>query len=174
MSLEDFDQYEQDVIIGTSLLVTVPLSQYDGDKLLNIGTHRWSFKPELGISKSWAPFILELSVAGTFYTENHDFFYGNDRQQSPLGAAQLHGIYAFRRGIWGSLDFTYYVGGRTQLNDHPATGLQSNTRLGGTLAIPVNKYNSIKLYGSTGVSARAGGRFDTIGAAWQVRWGGGL
>jgi len=38
----------------------------------------------------------------------------------------------------------------------------------------VNRYNSIKLYGSTGVTARAGGRFDSIGAAWQVRWGGGL
>jgi hypothetical protein len=172
--LEDFESYEQDIILGASLAVTVPLSQYDSDKLLNIGTHRWSFKPEIGISKSWEPFILEASLAGTFYTENHDFFHGNERAQSPLGAAQLHGIYAFRRGIWGSVDFIYYVGGRTSLNDQPGTGLQSNTRLGGTLAIPINTYNSLKLFGSTGISSRAGGRFDTVGAAWQVRWGGGL
>jgi outer membrane putative beta-barrel porin/alpha-amylase len=174
LSLEDFASYKQDVIVGTSLKVTVPLSQYDHDKLLNVGTHRWSFQPEIGISKSWDPFILEMSLAGTFYTENHDFFHGNDRAQSPLGAAQLHGIYAFRSGIWGSIDFTYYMGGRVSLNDQPGTGLQSNTRLGGTIAIPINRYNSIKLLGSTGVSARAGGRFDTIAVAWQVRWGAGL
>jgi hypothetical protein len=172
--LEDFESYEQNVIIGTSLAVTVPLGQYDGNKLLNVGTHRWSFRPEIGISKSWEPFILEMSLAGTFYTENHDFFRGNDRQQSPLGSTQLHAIYAFRRGIWGSLDFTYYVGGRVSVNDQPGRNLQSNTRLGGTIALPVNPYNSIKLFGSTGVTARAGGRFDTLGAAWQVRWGGGL
>jgi hypothetical protein len=50
----------------------------------------------------------------------------------------------------------------------------SNTRLGGTLAIPVNRWNSIKLYGSSGISARTGGKFDGMGIAWQVRWGGGL
>ena len=174
LTLEDYPSYQQDVLIGASFLMTVPLSQYDSDKLLNIGTHRWSFKPEIGISKSWEPFILEASLAGTFYTENHDFFHGNERAQSPLGSAQLHAIYAFRSGIWGSVDFTYYVGGRSSLNDQPGTGLQSNTRLGGTLAIPINTYNSLTLFGSTGVSARAGGRFDTLGAAWQVRWGGGL
>jgi outer membrane putative beta-barrel porin/alpha-amylase len=179
--LEDFGSYQQDVLIGASLAVTAPLGQYDSEHLLNVGTHRFSFRPEIGISKSWEPFILEMSVAGTFYTETDDFFRGfplpeshHQRQQSPLGSGQLHGIYAFKSGIWGSVDFTYYVGGRVSVDGQPGTGLQSNTRLGGTLAIPVNRWNSIKLFGATGVSARAGGRFDTVGAAWQVRWGGGL
>ena len=51
---------------------------------------------------------------------------------------------------------------------------QESTRAGATLALPVNRYNSVKLYASTGVATRTGGDFDTIGAAWQVRWGGGL
>jgi len=38
----------------------------------------------------------------------------------------------------------------------------------------VNRHNSIKLYASTGVSIRTGTDFDTIGIAWQNRWGGGL
>ena len=57
----------------------------------------------------------------------------------------------------------------TQRND-----LQQNWRFGATLAIPVNAYNSIKLYASSGVSARTGNNFDLIGIAWQYRWGGGL
>ncbi|MDQ1241698.1 MAG: hypothetical protein QG550_949, partial [Pseudomonadota bacterium] len=47
-------------------------------------------------------------------------------------------------------------------------------RVGATLAFPVNARNSIKLYGSSGVSARTGNNFDLLGIAWQYRWGGGL
>ena len=46
---------KQDLIIGASLQVAPPLGQYDADKLVNIGTNRWSFKPELGISKALGP-----------------------------------------------------------------------------------------------------------------------
>jgi hypothetical protein len=42
------------------------------------------------------------------------------------------------------------------------------------VALPVNRHNSIKLYGSTGVSTRTGSDFDVVGIAWQYRWGGGL
>jgi len=185
LSLEDFQNYEQDLIVGASVSVTAPIGQYDSDFLLNIGSHRWAFRPEIGVSKSFDPLILEVSAAGSFYTDNHDFFREpaglphpgaqHSRSQDPIGSAQAHAIYSFRRtGIWGSLDFTYYTGGATRIDGGPAKNLQSNTRLGGTLAFPVNRYNSIKIYGSTGVSQRTGGHFDAIGIAWQVRWGGGL
>jgi len=175
LTLEQFPSYEQDLIVGGSLQVTAPIGRYDSDRLLNISTHRWSFKPELGVSKSLDPLILELSASGTFYTDNHDFFGGHERSQDPLGALQAHAIYSFKRtGIWGSLDFTYYAGGKTRLDGESNHNLESNTRLGGTLALPVNRYHSIKLFGSTGISSRTGGHYDAIGIAWQVRWGGGL
>ena len=174
LSLEDFADYEQDLIIGGSLQVTAPIGRYQGDKLLNIGNNRWAFKPEIGISKSWKPLILELSAAGTFYTDNDRFFHGHRRSQNPIGSTQLHAIYSFPYGIWGALDFTYYAGGKTRIDGVSRHDVESNTRVGATIALPVNRYNSIKLYGSTGATARAGGRFDAIGIAWQVRWGGGL
>lgn len=174
LSLEDYDKYEQDLIAGASLRVWAPIGQYDGDKLLNVGNHRWAFKPEIGLSKSWKPFILEISASGTFYTDNHDFFGGHERAQNPVGATQVHAIYAFRRNIWGSLDFTYYYGGKTLVDGRVSGSFESNTRFGATLALPVNRYNSIKLFGSTGLSTRFSGNFDQIGVAWQVRWGGGL
>ena len=45
---------------------------------------------------------------------------------------------------------------------------------GATLAVPVDRLNSIKFHASSGVSARIGNNYDGIGVAWQHRWGGGL
>jgi hypothetical protein len=43
-----------------------------------------------------------------------------------------------------------------------------------TLSLPVDRYNSVKLYASSGVSDRTGNDFDGIGIAWQHRRGAGL
>jgi hypothetical protein len=51
---------------------------------------------------------------------------------------------------------------------------QENTRLGATIAFPVDRHNSVKVHASTGVTARTGTDFTTVGIAWQFRWGGGL
>jgi hypothetical protein len=42
-----------------------------------------------------------------------------------------------------------------------------------TVALPVDRYNSIKLNVSTGISTRTGSEFSTFGVAWQYRWGAG-
>ena len=160
--------------MGASLQVSVPAGQYDSSKLVNIGTNRWSFKPEIGASKALGPWTLELKAGVTLFTTNTDFFNGNRRSQDPLYSLQWHAIYSFSSGIWASVDATYFAGGRTTLNDSLQNDLQQNWRIGGTLAFPVNARNSIKLYASSGVSARTGNSFDLIGIAWQYRWGGGL
>jgi hypothetical protein len=41
--------------------------------------------------------------------------------------------------------------------------------VGLTLALPVNRHNSVKLYASTGASTRIGSSFDTVGIVWQYR-----
>lgn len=174
LTLKEFAGWEQDLIIGASFRVFVPWGQYDDTKLVNIGTNRWVFKPEVGISKAIGPWTLEATAGVTFYTDNKDFFGGNVRSQDPLYSLQGHVIYGFRSGIWASVDATYYAGGRSTLNGVLNSDLQQNWRFGGTLAFPVDRYNSIKLYASSGVSARTDNNFDLIGVAWQYRWGGGL
>ena len=174
LTLPEFKSYEQDLIVGASLQVSVPAGQYDDTKLVNIGTHRWFFKPELGISKALGQWTMEFKTAVTVYTNNNDFFNGNTRSQSPLYSFEGNAIYSFSSGIWGSLDATYFTGGRTTLNGTLNNDLQQNWRLGGTLAIPVNASNSVKFYASSGVSARTGNSYDLVGIAWQYRWGGGI
>ena len=173
-SLAEFRSYEQDLIVGGSFQVLVPAGQYDRTKLVNIGTHRWYFKPEVGLSKAVGPWTLEAQAAVTFFTTNNDFFNRNRRAQDPLYSLQAHAIYTFPRGIWTSLDATYFAGGRTTLNGTLDANLQQNWRAGMTLALPVDFNNSIKFYASRGLSARTGNNYDLLGIAWQYRWGGGL
>lgn len=174
LTLDKFRSYEQDLIVGASLQVSVPSGQYDESKLVNIGTNRWSFKPEVGVSQALGPWTLEAQAAATFFTDNDEFFRGNTRSQDPIYSFQGHAIYGWRSGIWGSLDVTYFTGGRTTLNGTLNEDLQQNWRVGGTLAFPVDVHNSIKLYASSGVSARTDNNYDLIGIAWQCRWGAGL
>jgi hypothetical protein len=174
LDLKDFRNYRQDLIVGASLQVSVPAGQYDPNRLVNIGFNRWWFKPELGLSKALGPWTLEFSQAAIVFTDNTDYYGGHTLSQDPIYASQAHAIYSFPSGIWGSLDATYYTGGRTTVDGERNSDLQQNWRIGGTLALPVDVHNSVKLYVSSGVSARTGNNFDLVGIAWQYRWGGGL
>jgi outer membrane putative beta-barrel porin/alpha-amylase len=173
LSLEQFAQYKQDLIIGASLQVSAPGGQYDSDKLVNIGTNRWSFKPELGLSKALGPLTLELLPSVTFFTDNNDFFGGRRLAQDPLYAVQGHLVYYFDFGAWVALNSTYYTGGRTTVNDVQNDDRQENVRLGITVALPLSRHFSLRLYGSSGVYARTSSNFDAAGIALQFRWGGG-
>jgi hypothetical protein len=174
LSLKEFAAYRQDLIVGASLGMSVPTGQYDSTKLVNIGMNRYTFTPEVGVSKAIDQWTLELAGGATFYTDNDDYFNGNTRSQAPLYTAHAHAIYNFRAGIWTSLDVTYLAGGRTTINGVRNSDLQQNWRVGGTLTIPLDVRNSIKLFASSGVSSRTGNDYDLVGIAWQYRWGAGL
>jgi hypothetical protein len=174
LSMKEFASYKQDTIIGVSLAVTAPGGQYDPSKLVNVGTNRWSIKPEIGLSKAWGPLTAE-AVAGVYvYTNNDQPFQGKTLEQDPIYNLQGHLIYNFGLGIWGALDANYYTGGRTVTDHSVADNLQQNWRVGGTLAFPISRHNSIKLNGSTTVYSRTGSNYDIVGIAWQYRWGEGF
>jgi len=174
LPLSGFKDYKQDLIIGASIQVFMPLSQYDPDRIVNIGTNRFTFKPELGISRKFGPLYLELAVGASFYTTNHEFYQGKARSQAPIGSIQGHVIYSFKGGIWAALNGTYYWGGSTTVDGVQGNDLQKNTRFGFTFALPVNIHHSLKFNVSTGVSTRTGSDFNLMSVVWQYRWGGGL
>ena len=174
LTLKEFRSYQQDLVAGASLLVSPPLGQYDAGKLINLGTNVWTIRPDIGISKAAGPLTLELGLAASFFTTNHDFFGGKTRQQDPVYSTRGNLIYTFRNGLWASLNGTYYTGGRTTVNGVDGDDLIRSSRTGVTLGIPIDRHQSIKLYASTGISVRTGTDFDIIGIGWQYRWGGGL
>lgn len=174
MDLREFRSYRQDLIVGASLAATMPTGQYDSSRVVNIGSNRWSLRPELGVSKAFGSLTLELSAGPILFTNNGNFLNGHVRSQAPILSGQAHAIYDFGGGIWAALNAQHFTGGSTAIDGQGNDDLQSNWRLGATLALPLNANFSLKLAASTGVSARTGNNYDLIGAFVQYRWGAGL
>lgn len=174
LNLQEFRSYKQDTIIGFSLKVTPPLGQYEKQKIINIGTNRWSIKSELGISKAINRWILEATTNATFYSSNDEFNTNQTRTQEPVYSLQGNLTYTFKNRIWLSYGLTYFTGGKTEANGITNNDLQNNTRTGLTIAIPIDKYNSIKVLASSGLSTRTGTDYDSLSVFWQYRWGAGL
>ena len=146
LPLSGFKDYKQKLVVGASLQMFMPLSQYDPDRLVNIGTNRFTFKPEMGISKTFGHLYLELAGGAAFYTVNHEFYQGKTRSQNPIGSIQGHVVYSFKQGIWAAVDGTYYWGGRTTVDGVEGNDLQKNSRFGFTFALPLSLHNSLKIY----------------------------
>ena len=174
LSIQEFANYRQDLIIGASIQVSAPLGQYDENRLVNLGNNRWFVKPDIGVSKAWGRLVTELSAGVYVFSDNDHFYGGKTLEQDPVFSPQIHVTYNFERGIWAALSYTYDYGGRTTTNGFRNDDLQQNSRLGATLAFPVNRNNSIKLYASNGLHTTVGTNFDLFGILWQFRWGGGL
>jgi hypothetical protein len=171
LSQKEFGAYQQQTIVGASLLVTAPLGQYDPSKLVNVGTNRWSFKPELGLSvASGRHWTFDFAAGATFYTDNDNFLNGNTRSQNPLYEAQGHVIYYVKPGFWFSAGGTYYEGGRTSVNGRVDNNLEQNTRWGVTVSKEIDPHNSIKFNYSNGLTARVGTNFQVATIAWQYAW----
>ena len=169
-TLQEFAKSSPQTVLGASLTVIAPTGQVFSDKLINLGTNRWSFKPEIGLSymltKQW---YIDLYTGVWLFTNNNSFYPGNSlRRQDPLIAVQTHISYNFNPLMWAAIDFTYYTGGQSSINDIYNDDRQNNSRIGGTFNFPLSKQSSLKIAYSTGAVIRFGANFSTVSAAWQM------
>jgi len=157
-------------ILGTSLSIVTPTGQYFPEKLINLGTSRWAFKPEIAISqpigKRW---LFDFYSGLWIFTKNDSFYPGTAvRTQDPMGSFQGHISYNIQPLMWVAFDCTFYTGGRSSVDGVEMNDRQNNSRVGGTLVLPVGKRNSIKFAYSTGAIIRSGADFTSISAGWQT------
>ena len=163
----DFATWQQGVVVGTSLQITMPTGNYDKDKLLNAGGNRWVFRPGIGLSHKLGDWYYDVIASMRFYGDNDEYFNSVKLEQDPQYTLQGHLIYNFSRGHWLSLNANFYFGAETHKNGVAADDSQQNSRFGMTYSAPINSSNSIKLYASTGVVTQIGSDFDTLGVVWQ-------
>jgi hypothetical protein len=167
----EFFQWKQKTIAGASVQVLVPIGQYNPEKLINLGSNRWSFKTRVGVSQRIQQWILEGIAAAWFFTPNNDFFGGNRLTQDPIWAGQVNIAYIFKPGLWLALNAGYGTGGSVTVTG-TAQSVQQNTRLGVVFAVPLDAHNLLRLVYISGISTRLGADFDTFGGGYIRRWGG--
>jgi len=170
MAPREFVQHARSTTVGASLNVTAPLGEYDGSKLINLGTNRWAFKPELGMTQPFGDWVFELHAGVWFFETNDDFYGGVVREQDPLATFQTHVVYNISQSAWAAANLTYYDGGATTVAGVHKDDRQNNSRGGVTVSLPCGKNQSLRLSWAHGVSTRIGASFQTFGIAWQLRW----
>lgn len=157
-------------IIGASVVVQLPTGEYDADRVINLGTNRWSMKPAVGAILPLHPtWLLELELGAWFFGDNDDF-QGETREQDPIVSASVHLIKQVRPGFWLSLDANYYSGGETRVSGGPARDLLRNSRAGCTVVMPFRGRHAVRASFSTGISTRSGGDFDAFSLAYLYAW----
>ena len=170
LSPKEFAARAPRTTLGMSFLVVAPTGQYYPDKLVNIGSHRWAFRPELGFSQPLGHWFVDAYAGIWFFTTNDDYFGGHVRSQEPIGAFQAHVSYNFAPRLWVAADYTYYTGGRTTIDGVVNEDLQKNSRVGLTVAIPVTRNQSVKFAWSRGASTTIGSDFTTYSVGYQFLW----
>ena len=170
MAPQAFAKYRQGTIVGVSLTVAPPLGQYDSTKLINLGTHRWSFRPELGVSYALGRWVLEWMAGVWMFTDNKDFFGGRTREQDPIAATQAHLTFKFTRSMWLAADANYFSGGRTTIGGRQNLDLQRNSRIGATFSSALGRRQAIRISVSRGAYTTIGADFTSIAVGYNYAW----
>ena len=173
LNVQEFDNYKPLTSLGLSLSITAPTCYYNSNKILNLGSDRWSFKPEValdhpfGAGRKW-----ELDFYGnvSFYTDNTSYRGKEVLGQQPLPGVEGHISYSFNDRVWASLDTRYSFRGTTFLNGVSQNNAQQNLILGGELNITLNPQNSLTLGFAKAVVHQNGPAATAISVKYDYTW----
>jgi hypothetical protein len=75
----EFARREPTTTLGVGIAVVVPTGEYNPQQLINISSHRWAFRPEIGGSQPIGNWFVEGSAGVWMFTDNTNFFGGHVR-----------------------------------------------------------------------------------------------
>jgi hypothetical protein len=152
--------------VGMSVMIVAPTGQYDQNRVVNLGTNRWAFKPEAAIIRNLGPWMFEIYGGAWLFTTN-DNYLGTTRSQDALGSLQFSFRRTFRPGMWLSGNANFYWGGRTEVGDVAKQDFQTNSRIGATFAMPLSARRAFRVAVSRGAYTTIGADFIGLSASFQ-------
>lgn len=171
-----FIDYKPKTVVGVTLSVTAPTGLYRADKILNLGSDRWSFRPEIGWThpfgreQKWA---VDAYANSYFYTDNASYRGAEILRQGPLPAFEGHLSYAFRESVMGSLDARYSFRGDTSVNDVGQNDSQKNFILGSEWIVALNGKNQLTFIFAKALVHVNGPAATGMSARYDYYWGSG-
>jgi len=114
-------RYEPGFSVDLLVDLALPIGEYDSDQPLNIGQNRWYGRLGMPIIWQLGPWVpgrrttLEFLPAVWFFGDNDDYV-GQKMKTDPMYQLDAHLTRDLTEHFWGSLDATWYYGGKATIN----------------------------------------------------------
>jgi hypothetical protein len=148
LGLADFARFQPTTSVGLSLTVTAPTGQYDADKLLNLGSNRWSFKPEIAIAHPFGRdqrWEADVYFNVSFFSDNTTYHGREILRQEPLMGLEAHLSRGLGSSFWISLDTRYAFRGDTLVESVDQDNSQEGLILGSEAVWSPSSRSSVAL-----------------------------
>ncbi len=153
--------------VGFTPWLTLPVGQYNRNRLASPGNNRWAIKPEIGVVKGFGEkTYLDLILGGEFYSDNDKYAGSNKLAQDPTIQAEAHLSYDITKQWAIAMDYYYVYGGETKVNGVRQNNEMSNHGLGLTLFFMVGTNNQLLFSYRDDFSVKSGAGANTFGARW--------
>jgi hypothetical protein len=168
LTRDEFAGFQPKTIVGVTMRMQLPLGQYDANKIINLGSNRWVFSPQIGLWHVVDQFTFEVYAGVWFFTDNTKFLGTQIKSQDPLVTFQVHVSYSFPNGNWIAVSSRQSLGGAVTIDGGDRLEPETNNRVGLAFSMPVLSRYVLKLVATTGITATMGNDYSTFGLAWQV------
>jgi len=117
----DLLNYEPTWTLDAAVMLGIPIGEYDGDKVANLGLNRFFGRIAFPLKYHFRIFApgymssLEVVPSVWLFAENDDFV-GRKLQNDPLWQIEAHWTHDFTRHFFGSIDLLYRNGFQSEIN----------------------------------------------------------
>ena len=148
---------KSNTVVGAAVSVKMPLGEYSRERLINLGSNRWTIRPQLGVTHTRGKWTGELTGSVFLYSDNNEFWMDTKLASDPLWALQAHLIYSFKPGLWASLSTAYGTGGEAKVDSVAKNNLSGNWLTSLNLGIPIDRKQGLKITFLTGRTQKSTG-----------------
>ena len=177
LSIEQFQNYKAATTVGLSLTITAPTGLYDSNRILNLGSDRWSFKPEIALSRPFgSDQKWEFDAYGnvSFYTDNTSYQGKEILRQEVLPGLEGHISYSFNSKVWLSFDTRYSFRATTFVDGVSQNNAQENFILGSELNISMSPQNSLTFVFARAIVHQNGPSATGFSVKYDYTWSGSI
>jgi hypothetical protein len=172
---QEFLAYRQghpvDTSFGAALELRLPLGEYQEDKLINLGQNRFALGTQLGALHTRGEWSFELTGSMLFFTDNDEFFNGNELEQDPLFTVQTHVVKTFGQDFWLAAGAAYSWAGESTINGEPKDDDRSNLLFGPAFGYRLTASQSLRIAYVRGDSLNdVGSDTHSVALGWSIRF----
>jgi hypothetical protein len=175
-NIPDTLRYEPGLSVDVLADLALPIGKYDNTQALNLGQNRWYGRLGAPIVWQLGPWVpgrrttLEFLPAVWLFGNNDDYV-GKTLETDPMFQLDAHLTRDFTERFWGSLDSSWYTGGRATINGVRGEKL-NNFGVGASLGYTINDNLSLTVGYKSTVDDRSPGdlRMDNFTVSLVYGW----